>query len=195
MSTLLAGSVKEERIAEVVERERQLEKRVEAVRTGVGEVKSSSVQLLAALEALEAKMEREVKEVKQEVAKLEFKVAESAADQQTEKQEARVVQDDTSALRSDLQLLSSRLHHFTVKLAALEGRKLEDEVGIAQCRTQHLSLDLRLNNTIARLTTVEQQQQKWSRGKKVHHLWTWSDSPDQNTGGSHRSRRSPSPRG
>lgn len=107
-------------------------------------------------------MEREVKEVKQEVAKLEFKVAESAADQQTEKQETRVVQDDTSALRSDLQLLSSRLHHYTVKLAALEGRKLEDEVGITQCRTQHLRLDLRLNNTIARLTAVEKKQQHWS---------------------------------
>ncbi|KAK4310046.1 hypothetical protein Pmani_018351, partial [Petrolisthes manimaculis] len=190
LSSLVSGSVKEEqRMAEVLETERQLEKRVEAVRSGVGEVKSSSVQLLAALEALEARVEREVKEVKQEVAKFEFKVGESAAHQETDKQEARVAKDDTRALHTDLQHLSSRVHHLTLKMAALEGQKLEQEVAIAQCRTKQLNLDLRLNSTIVRLMTVEQQhhgtithptmvqqQQQRSKDKKVEGvLWPWSD--------------------
>ena len=53
--------------------ERQLETRMEAVEIGVGEVQASSMQLLATLEALETRMEKDVAEVQQEVAKLEYK--------------------------------------------------------------------------------------------------------------------------
>ncbi|KAG0720461.1 hypothetical protein GWK47_048475 [Chionoecetes opilio] len=56
------------------QRERQLETRVAAVEAGVGEVQASSIQLLTTLEALEARVEKEVTEVRQEVAKLEYRV-------------------------------------------------------------------------------------------------------------------------
>lgn len=52
----------------------QLEERVKATESGLGEVRASSIQLLEALETLETQVERGVAEVRQEVAKLEYKV-------------------------------------------------------------------------------------------------------------------------
>lgn len=61
----------------------RLEPRVEAVETGLGEVQASSMQLLAMLEALEARVERDVGEVRQEVAKLEYKMTSTQDDSKT----------------------------------------------------------------------------------------------------------------
>lgn len=190
-----SGSANDERLAEVAEAERQLETKVEAATTGVGEVRLSSVQLMSALEALEARMEKEVAEVKQEVAKLEFTVAESVAARQSGQDDARVAHDDTSALRTDLQAVSRRLDQITLKTATLEGRKLEDEVSIAQCRTQHLTLDLRLSDTLGRLQEVEERvRRSHTHGGHTLHLRPWRDSPEDAREGKKR-RNSRSPRG
>ncbi|XP_063845737.1 uncharacterized protein LOC135091738 [Scylla paramamosain] len=61
----------------------RLEPRVEAVETGLGEVQASSMQLLAMLEALEARVEKDVGEVRQEVAKLEYKMTAAQDDSKT----------------------------------------------------------------------------------------------------------------
>lgn len=195
VSSLSSGSVNDERLAEVAEAERQLETKVEAATTGVGEVRSSSVQLMAALEALEARMEKEVAEVKQEVAKLEFTVAESVAERQSGQDDARVAHDDTSALRTDLQAVSRRLDQLTLKIATLEGRKMEDEVAVAQCHTQHLTLDLRLSDTLARLQEVEERlRRSRSRGGHNHYLRPWKDVAEEAQEGK-KLRRNYSPSG
>ena len=61
----------------------RLEPRVEAVETGLGKVQASSMQLMAMLEALEARVEKDVGEVRQEVAKLEYKMTASQDDSKT----------------------------------------------------------------------------------------------------------------
>lgn len=193
LSSLSPASGIDQRVAEITEAERQLETRVEAATTGVGEVKSSSVKLLAALEALEARMEKEVAEVRQEVAKMEFTVGQSAAERQSGQEDARVAHDDTSALRSDLQVVSRHLEDLTLKTEALEGRKLEDDVILAQCRSQQLSFDIRLNDALQRLQQVEQRLRRHhpQDGHK-YHLPKWSDAPGD---ARKRRRRSLSPSG
>lgn len=146
----------EDQLAELTETERQLETRVEAVTSGVGEVRLSSVQLLAALEALEARLEKEVSEVKQEVAKLEFSGAQWAADHKGNLDEARVALDDAAALRTDLEAVSRRLDRLTLKTAGLESGKLEGQVSRAECRTKHLALELRVSDAVERLRAVEE---------------------------------------
>lgn len=150
----------EDQLAELAETERQLETRVEAVTSGVGKVRLSSVQLLAALEALEARLEKEVSEVKQEVAKLEFSGAQWAADHKGNLDEARVALDDAAALRTDLEAVSRRLDRLTLKTAGLESGKLEGQLSRAECRTKHLALELRVSDAVERLRAVE---------RHVHH--------------------------
>ncbi|XP_042205678.1 paramyosin-like [Homarus americanus] len=196
LSSLSPGSGSDERLAEVAEAERQLETKVEAATTGVGEVKSSSVKLLAALEDLEARLEKEVTEMKQEVAKLEFTVAQSAAERQNGEDDARVAHDDTSALRTDLQAVSRRLDQLNLKTAAIEGRKLDDEVSVAQCRTQQLTLDLRMNDTLERLQHVEERlRRSHAQGGHSHYLRPWRDSVDDTLREVKRKRRDLSPSG
>ncbi|MPC16976.1 hypothetical protein E2C01_009820 [Portunus trituberculatus] len=64
-------------------RGRRLEPRVEAVETDLGKVQASSMQLMSMLEALEARVERDVGEVRQEVAKLEYKMTAAQDDSKT----------------------------------------------------------------------------------------------------------------
>ncbi|XP_063597570.1 uncharacterized protein LOC134774149 [Penaeus indicus] len=146
----------EDQLAELTETERQLQTRVEAVTSGVGEVRLSSVQLLAALEALEGRLEKEVSEVKQEVAKLEVSGAQWAADHKGNLDEARVALDDAAALRTDLEAVSRRLDRLTLKTAGLESGKLEGQVSRAECRTKHLALELRVSDAVERLRAVEE---------------------------------------
>nr|XP_045586314.1 plasminogen-binding group A streptococcal M-like protein PAM [Procambarus clarkii] len=196
LSSFSLGSGVEERVAELAEAERQLETKAEAATTGVGEVRSSSVKLLAALEALEARMEKEVAEVKQEVAKMEFTVAQTAAERQSGQQDARAAHDDTSALRSDLQGVSRHLDEITLKTAALEGRKLDHDITVAQCRAQQLTFDLRLTDTLERLQHVERRlRRSHSQRAHQHHLAPWRDSADDAPGENKRRRRSASPSG
>ncbi|XP_066979760.1 myosin-14-like [Macrobrachium rosenbergii] len=160
LSLIAPVSNNDERLAELTESERQLETRVEAAATGLGEVKTSSVQLLAALDALEARVEKGISEVKQEVAKLEFTVAQSSAERKNQEKDDQTVHDDTEALRADLQVVSKHLDQLVLKTAHLEGQRLEAEVSEAQCRTQHLTLDIKLNDILDRLTSVEEHFEK-----------------------------------
>lgn len=168
-SSVSSGSRCEDRLAEMAETERQLETRVEEVTSGVGEVRLSSVQLLAALEALEARLEKEVSEVKQEVAKLEFSGAQWAADHKGNLNEARVALDDVAALRTDLEAVSHRLDRLTLKTAGLESGKLENELSSAECRAKHLALEMRVSDAVERLRAVEDHvHHKASRSRKAH---------------------------
>ena len=94
-------------------------------------VKSSSIQLMSAVDALETRQDSITEDMRKELAKLEFTISKTAAEKEIELGDSVVMQDTMAALRSDLRATSHKVDLLSLKLASVEEYHLEKDAKTA----------------------------------------------------------------
>ncbi|CAL4203174.1 unnamed protein product, partial [Meganyctiphanes norvegica] len=140
-----ADKIENNLFKKIAEKEHQAKLQLEETRVGLAEVRSSSVQLMASLEALESRVDRGLREVRSEVAKLEFTVGKTEASQSynMERSKDHII-DDSLALKSQIHTHQQHIDQLVLKVAQMQTKSVEEHAYEAICKANFTSLDVRI---------------------------------------------------